>query len=219
MTVDFKHDGPKVILAEGKDDCHVMLALRQYHGIPKTFGFYDCGSDKGVLKKMSGLIAGSQPIETICVVLDADNPDLQGKWDSVKGRLEKEDYTVPAIPNPAGTILRDENKPENKPAIGIWLMPDNDLNGMLEDFCGRLAAPAALGYAQNCVHEAKRNGFTTFIDSHKSKAVIHTFLAWQDRPGMPLGLAITAQALNPNQPVAERFVSFLKSLFLNNEPR
>ncbi|VFM94907.1 MAG: hypothetical protein BECKG1743F_GA0114225_1000619 [Candidatus Kentron sp. G] len=74
---------------------------------------------------MSGLIAGSKPIETICVVLDADNPDLQGKWDSIKGRLEKENYFVPVTPNPEGTTLHAENKP----TIGIWLMPDNDLDG------------------------------------------------------------------------------------------
>nr|VFJ51230.1 MAG: hypothetical protein BECKDK2373B_GA0170837_103228 [Candidatus Kentron sp. DK] len=165
---------------------------------------------------MSGLIAGSQPVETISVVLDADNPDLQGKWDAIKGRLEKEGYTIPAVPNPAGTILRDKNKPGNKPTIGIWLMPDNDLSGMLEDFCGQLATPAAIEYAQDCVHRARENGFATFMDNHESKAVLHTFLAWQDKPGMPLGLAITARALNPNQPVAERFVSFLKSLFTHD---
>nr|VFJ94144.1 MAG: hypothetical protein BECKH772A_GA0070896_1006618 [Candidatus Kentron sp. H]VFJ95474.1 MAG: hypothetical protein BECKH772B_GA0070898_1007617 [Candidatus Kentron sp. H]VFK01553.1 MAG: hypothetical protein BECKH772C_GA0070978_1006818 [Candidatus Kentron sp. H] len=164
MTVDFRHDGPKVILAEGKEDCHVMLALCQHHRIPEDFGFYECGSDEGVLKKMSGLVAGSQPIETICAVLDADNPDLKGKWGSIKGRLAKEDYSVPVIPNPAGTILRADKKP----TIGVWLMPDNDLNGMLEDFCGRLATPAAMGYAQDCVHEAKRNGFATFIDTHRA---------------------------------------------------
>ena len=141
--------------------------------------------------------------------MDADNPDLRGKWNSIRGRLEKENYAVPDIPNPEGTILYAENKP----AIGVWLMPDNDLNGMLEDFCEQLAAPNAIGYARNCVYQAKRDGFTTFIDNHESKAVIHTFLAWQDRPGRPLGQAITAQALNPNQSIAEKFVFFLKSLF------
>lgn len=123
--MDFKHNGPNVILTEGKDDCHVIFALCRHHRIPEGFGFYDCESDEGVLKKMSGLIAGSKPIETICVVLDADNPDLQGKWDSIKGRLEKENYFVPVTPNPEGTTLHAENKP----TIGIWLMPDNDLDG------------------------------------------------------------------------------------------
>jgi len=39
----------------------------------------------------------------------------------------------------------------------------------------------------------------TFIPNHKSKAVIHTYLAWQNEPGMPLGQAITARALNPEK--------------------
>nr|VFK22312.1 MAG: hypothetical protein BECKLPF1236B_GA0070989_13031 [Candidatus Kentron sp. LPFa] len=102
---------------------------------------------------------------------------------------------------------------DNSPTIGIWFMPDNNLNGMLEDFCRQLAVANAIGCAERCVYQAKRDGYATFIDSHESKAVIHTFLAWQDRPGMPLGQAITARSLNPSQPIAKKFIDFLQSLF------
>nr|VFK39892.1 MAG: hypothetical protein BECKTC1821E_GA0114239_100585 [Candidatus Kentron sp. TC] len=207
--MDFRHDGPNVVLTEGKDDCHVILALCEHYGIPERFGFYDCGSDEKVLKKMSALIAGSQPVETICVVLDADNPNLHGKWNSIRSRLQERNYSIPNIPRREGTILQANNNP----TIGIWLMPDNNLNGMLEDFCRQLAMPDAIGYAESCVHQAKRDGYATFTDSHESKAVIHTFLAWQNRPGMPLGQAITACSLSPNQPIAEKFVVFLRYLF------
>jgi len=56
-------------------------------------------------------------------------------------------------------------------------------------------------------------GRTSFIDNHHSKAVVHTFLAWQDEPGMPLGQAITAKALDGNKPLAHNFSEFLKNLF------
>jgi hypothetical protein len=35
-----------------------------------------------VLKRPSALIAGAEPVSTIGVVLDADNPNLAGKWDA-----------------------------------------------------------------------------------------------------------------------------------------
>lgn len=207
--MNFKYKGPKVLLTEGKNDCHVVLALCKQHNVPESFGFYDCESDDRVLKKLSALIAGSENIETIGVVLDADNPNLLSKWNSLSVRLQKEGYVVPEFPLEHGTILAKHDKP----TVGIWLMPDNHVDGMLEDFCHQLIDKPSLEYASQCVIDAKQNEFTNFLENHFSKAVIHTFLAWQDVPGMPLGQAITARALNGDQAIAVDFSNFLKRLF------
>lgn len=92
-------------------------------------------------------------------------------------------------------------------------MPDNNADGMLEDFCRTLVDESKMAFADECVDKAKQQGIATFIDNHRSKAVIHTFLAWQDEPGMPLGQAITARALDGSQATAQQFVGFLKRLF------
>lgn len=207
----FKDSGPKVVLTEGKNDCHVILALCLAHNVPKSFGFYDCGSDDLVLKRLSALLAltGSEKLQTICVVLDADNPNLGAKWDSIKDRLAKEGYSVPERPNSDGTFLDADDKPK----IGVWLMPDNNIDGMLEDFCHQLAGEDAIGFAKSCVKTAKEKSFTSFIDNHESKAIIHTYLAWQNEPGMPLGQAITAKSLDAGKPLAQKFAQFLNSLF------
>ncbi len=209
MDINFKHKGPKILLTEGKNDCHVILSLCAYHRVPETFGFYDCGSDNKILKRMSALIAGSETMETIGVVLDADNPNLNSKWESIRNRLTREGYPVSKEPDENGTILSMEGKPR----IGVWLMPDNNIDGMLEDFCRELASHDGIDFAENCVQNSQQNGFATFIPNHKSKAVIHTYLAWQNEPGIPLGQAITARALNPEKKIAMLFVDFLKSLF------
>ena len=48
---NFKYAGGKVVLTEGKNDCHVILSLCKRHDVPETFGLYECGSDdKGSLK-------------------------------------------------------------------------------------------------------------------------------------------------------------------------
>ncbi len=36
-----KHEGKKVLLVKGKNDCHVVLALCKYFKLPKTFGIFE----------------------------------------------------------------------------------------------------------------------------------------------------------------------------------
>jgi len=208
-VADFKEVGNCILLTEGKNDCHVIASLCKQYQLPKNFGLYDCGSDEKALKRLRSLISGSEVMEVIGIVLDADNPNLRAKWDALRDRLAKENYELPDNPDINGTIITAEGKPK----IGIWLMPDNNANGMLEDFCRALVDESKMTFADECVDKAKQQGIATFIDNHRSKAVIHTFLAWQNEPGMPLGQAITARALDGSHPTAQQFVGFLKKLF------
>ena len=205
----FEDTGPKIVLTEGKTDCHVIIAICRAYNVPESFGFYACGSDDLVLKRLPALLAGSEKMQTIGVVLDADNPNLGAKWDSIKNRLVKEGYSVPERPNPDGTFFDADDKPK----IGVWFMPDNKIDGMLEDFCYQLAEEAAIDFAKSCVKTAKEKSFTSFLDNHEAKSIIHTYLAWQNEPGMPLGKAITAKALDAGKPLAKKFAQFLNILF------
>ncbi|RRO00976.1 DUF3226 domain-containing protein [Pectobacterium aquaticum] len=207
--VDHSKTASRMLLAEGKNDCHVIWALCAKHSVPKNFAVHDCESDERALKKMSALISSSQKLEVIGIVIDADNPNLIAKWDNISTRLRREGYDVPGEPNPDGTILELVDKPK----IGVWLMPNNTVDGMLENFCSELISADAIDFARLCVRNASNSGFTTYIDNHFSKAAIHTFLAWQNSPGMPLGQAITANALNGQHEIATRFITFIKQLF------
>ncbi|MFM6310006.1 MAG: DUF3226 domain-containing protein, partial [Dolichospermum sp.] len=52
-----KQDTDKVLLLEGKNDCHVVMALCKAHQVPETFGIYECGADTEVLKRLNALIS------------------------------------------------------------------------------------------------------------------------------------------------------------------
>ena len=52
-----------------------------------------------------------------------------------------------------------------------------------------------------------------FAEVHRSKALMHTWLAWQDDPGTPIGLAITKRYFDPETPHATAFVEWLSRLF------
>jgi hypothetical protein len=208
-----KHEGDRVLLVEGIHDCHVVLALRNAHAIPETFGIYECGGEDGVLRRANALIPSSVAPRTLGLVLDADKPDCAGRWASVRDKLSRHDYSFPPQPVPGGAIFEGS---ERLPRLGVWLMPNNQDAGMLEDFCFEMADPGGRAYAEQVVVEARNRGVTTFQPAHFRKAVVYTYLAWRDRPGLPLGQAVTRQSLAPETPVAREFTTWLRQLFVED---
>ena len=94
-------------------------------------------------------------------------------------------------------------------------MPDNQFSGMLEDFLVQLIPDDTrdlFRLAKNCVGEAKRNG-APFGNAHRTKAEIHTWLAWQDEPGKQLHQAVHHRVLGPEKPESRPFVNWFRSLF------
>lgn len=100
------------------------------------------------------------------------------------------------------------------PAIGIWLMPDNRLPGMLEHFCSFLVPPgdALWSLAEEVLQQVMQKD-RRFPDNHEIKALIHTWLAWQKEPGKPMGQAITKHFFDYNAPHAQKFIEWIRQLF------
>ncbi|HST61263.1 MAG TPA: DUF3226 domain-containing protein, partial [Longimicrobium sp.] len=57
-----------------------------------------------------------------------------------------------------------------------------------------------------------------FSPVHRSKALIHTWLAWQEQPGSPMGQAIGKRDLDAQAPQAQRFVAWLQRLMVDPAP-
>lgn len=99
-------------------------------------------------------------------------------------------------------------------------MPDNHVEGMLEDFLLRLTHEHDGLVARACdvvdgIPETERR----FALAHKSKAAVHTWLAWQEEPGTALGQAITKRYLDPTRNPAPAFRAWLLALFGLEAPR
>lgn len=201
----------KVLLVEGNDDLHAVKALCKFHHVPENFGVVDCNGKSGVLKQLNALIVSADLPQVIGVMLDADQSS-SARWQSIQNKLQNNNhqYPLPVVPYEDGTII---DSIEDKPKLGFWLMPNNKDAGILEDFCTELAEPKSLDFARKCVKEASQMQVTTFKKIDHSKAVIHTYLAWQDEPGYPFGKAITAHSLKPNTEIALKFTNWLTQLF------
>jgi hypothetical protein len=94
-------------------------------------------------------------------------------------------------------------------------MPDNQTCGKLEDFLRFLVVPTPnplLEHAQDSIAKIP-DGHRLFAAKDEPKALIHTWLAWQQEPGKPFGTAITAKFLDPNVRQADALVAWLKKLY------
>jgi hypothetical protein len=104
-------------------------------------------------------------------------------------------------------------------AFGVWLMPNNELPGKLEDFLSFLVPqhdkllPFVEGFLDGLPSRDDCNA--RFPDKDRVKASIHAWLAVQDEPGKPMGAAITARYLDADASMATELVAWLKRLFVD----
>lgn len=202
---------PCLLFVEGDNDLHVIAALCKEYKVPQTFEIFVCEGKDDVMEKSNASIKDAIQRKVIGVVLDADT-SVESRWTSICAKISRNhpQYQFPDIPEQRGTVVLGD---EDSPRLGFWLMPNNQTKGMLEDFCLEMVEPQAHQVAKDSVENAQVKGVATFIQAHFSKAIVHTYLAWQDEPGRPLGQSITSQALRPNTKTAIAFTEWLKRLF------
>lgn len=200
------------LIVEGPDDQRVIWALCQQHNVVNTFSVETpkSGGVEALLRSIRQQLMTPR-LRTLGMVLDADE-NLGRRWQAVADRLVNEGYTsVPGVPDRNGTIIDEFDKPK----VGIWLMPDNQLPGMLEDFVLNLIPQddALRPKAERILAEIEEQDLHRYALIHHQKALIHTWLAWQRNPGQPMGQAITAHTLGRNEATAQSFVNWLNALF------
>lgn len=202
------------LLVESNDDQHVIWALCDKHNILESFDVIDCGSIANVLKEFKLRLRLADNNRCIGIVVDADE-NLKSRWDSFVSLLKKTGkYDCDALVLPQeGLVLESADK--TYPKVGIWLMPNNNQNGMLEDFMAALTKPndALMKKSEEVLNELEAEGIQRYKSVHRSKAKIHTYLAWQDVPGRPFGQAITANILDSSSDMAISFANWIKELF------
>jgi hypothetical protein len=211
MTGKIKIGNSALLLVEGIDDEHTMYGLFQKYNIPDVFSVENC---KGIDKLLKGINTRlkSEDIEKLGIVIDADQ-DIAARWASLKTIFAKSDFILPNELPSDGLILE-----QNGVKIGVWIMPNNNINGMLEDFTKFLIPDndKLLPIVEETLDSIEAKNLNKYNKNlHKSKALIHTWLAWQEDPGTPQGLAITKKYLTTeNKELSDRFIGWIKRLFI-----
>ena len=195
----------RVLLVEGQDDKHVVFHLcRRSQAMPpfrieEKDGIGKLLDSIGPEIKAPGRMAvGSLP--------DAnDNPGA--RWDALRHRLAEQHFELPENPVPNGTVI------DGSPRIGIWLWPDNQQPGELENFVAAMVPrgdgvwPLAQAYV-NGIPEPERR----FAAGKTLKAQLHAWLATRQTPGR-MGSSIGRGELEVDGLLAGNFADWLRRLF------
>lgn len=196
---------PKVLLVEGQDDQHVVGHLLSRTSSASSFDIQNKEGIENLIEAISTEIKAPGRA-VIGIVADAnDNPDA--RWAAVSSRLRKAEIEVPKALPPGGTIV------EGLPRVGVWLMPDNQRSGELEDFVQEMIPPddpvwpQAQRYIEDIPEEARK-----FRAKKKSRAELHAWLATREEPGL-MGSAIGRRDLQTDGPLCSAFLAWIERLF------
>ena len=196
----------RVLLVEGVDDKHVTthLLCRKNTSISE-FSILDKGDIRAVLSAIEAEVKAPAR-ETVGILVDA-NDSVNNRWRAVANQLRKAGIITPDGPDPAGTIIA------GSPRLGIWLMPNNQASGELEDFVAKMIPetdtvwPLSETYVEAIPATARK-----FKPGKTLRAKVHSWLATREEP-RKMGAAIGAGDLNVEAPDAVRFVEWLRRLF------
>ena len=200
-----------VLYVEGTDDQHAIGHLLNRHGVDIS------GVEIKAVQGKDALLAAINPAvrvstdRSVGFVLDADEVP-EDRWRAVRSRLEGAGLSLPNNVPPGGFVDEAE---EYQAQIGVWLMPDNRQAGALENFLQGLvdAGDELMAHAKASTAVAKEKG-AAFSESQRLKSELHAWLAWQENPGLPYGLALKAHYFGHDSNAALAFVNWFRRVFL-----
>jgi hypothetical protein len=214
----------RLLLVEGVNDCHAVFQLVWLvHKTAPVFGIHECGNDDKVLENLAARLVSSAPRQkTLGVILDSDikgvsaDQVIQSRLDQLRPRIG-EFYALPKVFPEGGLILdplATRQGADRLPRLGVWLMPNNRAYGMFEDLLIESLKDEVKVYTTAVVNKAKTDGIASFKDIHLSKAVIRTYMAWQDPPDIQyLGVAIKTKTFGNIEARCKQFIQWLEQLF------
>ena len=214
----------KMLFVEGADDRHALVHLLNRYEIDvchfdedeialieDPIAVKSLGGYPELRRRLPRELQISSGLLRAGIVVDA-NTNVADRWRSIRDRIiEVGADSVPTSP-PSDGWVGSARLPDRTLDIGAWLMPDNQTSGALEEFAMRLVSGEddLLRYAETCIDGLPEKRFR---DGDAGKALLHTWLAWQDPPRLAIGEAISRRLFDPEAPSAQVFVAWVRHLF------
>ena len=198
----------RILMVEGQDDRHVISHIVNRSQLELNFSISDREGIELLLEDIPLEVRASERV-AVGIVVDRDT-DPSSNWDAVRDPLLDEGFGVPRQPDPDGTIIPET---DDLPRVGIWLMPDNQSTGELEDFVSEMIPdddpvwPLSQDYIDG-IPTADRK----FTENKIQRAKVHAWLAAREDPRQ-MGQAIRARDLDVNGELCQKFVDWIRRLF------
>jgi len=182
QPADLASEGNNLLLVEGVDDWHAFHHIvRHITNKAAVFEIGYCGNDTAVLDRLSSVVVGSGTAKSILgAVLDADaDTGVKARMQSIRHSLESA-YDLPDIFPLEGLIIKPKDTRadwKRLPVIGVWLMPDNERDGIFEDLLCTAMPPESQSYISRVVDKAREDQMailpTQNVQRPSSRRILH----------------------------------------------
>jgi len=193
---------PELLIGEGKEEVRFFKKLLKELGMGDVQVEHYSGVD-GLAAYLHAQLArtGYDNLRALGVTRDAD-ANAENALKSVCGAL-----TSAGMPAPK----RLGEAASGPPRVSVFILPDGNSAGMLEDLCLSSVASdpgiACVDAYLDCVKEAAKRE-----PKNRAKARVHAWLATQQEPGKRLGEAAEADYWPLYDPAFDSLKRFLRSL-------
>lgn len=196
------------LLVEGESDLFAIAELRNIASLNDNFDIVVLNTITNLEQEINVRLKSSE-LTTLGIVIDADL-DAMKIWNKIQKIFSTNTISLPTeIPAEGLIFISTSIK------IGVWIMPNNQLNGTLEDFLHYLIPDDDLLMDQVEIHiqniETKK--LQKYNPNNRAKAKIHSWLALQESPGTPIGRAINYKYLKTENPECKGFINWLNKLY------
>ena len=201
-----KIEKTKILFVEGKDEENFFRAL----GVGNDIQIIDVGGKDSFRTKFSLYYKNSDGLNIathIGFVRDAEQTPAQFAFNNICNVLRANRLPCPQ------SLTNNINK-NNKPYVGIFIMPDNNGIGMLENLC--LAAinnyPIRISI-DNYINDVKIQLGSNVAQLNEPKARVQTYLASRIPLRQRLGEGALSGHFNFSDPCFNKIKNFLTLLF------
>jgi hypothetical protein len=149
-----------------------------------------------------------ETLDGLAIIADMDLYSDR-RWDSLRGTLVAQRYFGLPSELPHRGLIHSQSE---IPSLGVWLMPDNASEGMMETFASALVPneDACWVHARATVVGLPDTARRFDIDRCLDKASLHTWLAWQEEPGCRTGLAVSRNLLRADTVAAAALIGWIE---------
>ena len=204
-----------ILLVEGPNDRGVILGLMEKHHVEQKFTFVITTGIDNLLQQLDLYLKNAAAYGVIGMVVDADT-NADSRWQQLRDRLMKTGkYACRKMPLDDGGMIVEAEDQEQDAKVGIWIMPDNKYKGTLENFLLQMVPDddVLINEVERELVHLEKDDLRRYRDIDRNKAKVHTYLAWENKPGTSLKTAIASRVLNPDADVAKLFVGWIRRLY------
>lgn len=206
-----------LLLVEGKSEESILKQLCPLCGIETNFEISPQGSLDQLKTAFKTYLKSTNTLKKVWIIIDADT-NFENAWQSIRDIITRSGkYSIDkklCLPV-EGVVITPSDTSDI--TVGIWIMPNNKDVGMLENFLLKIIPNGDSLHERSIeiieeLEKSRLNHIGLYKSVHKSKAQIHTWLAWQDSPGESLGVAVQKQLFNKDADLCCQFTNWLSQL-------